>query len=139
MIVLIKIIYFLFFAATDLLVYLVLNKRGSIKPRSLWIFGSIFLVVLLLHTRIVSWSFLLPAQQFFAATICAGAPVIVYLWFNYIVLKRIKITKEKAGASRAAFFDRATRLFSFVFLKLFYLMAFFMQCVIIIEQLPLNK
>ena len=110
-IMLIKIIYLLVFATVDIIVYLKLNKSNKLSDDKLWAIGSIFLIFLLLNTGVVSWGFLMPHQSFFGLIVMSFVPILVYVWFKYIVVKRVtKLTMPQKNK------DFALKVFSIFFL-----------------------
>jgi|ERR1051325_2501860 len=128
---LVKLIYILLFAAFNFVIYSKLNKTGKITPNLLWLFISIFIIFLILHTGLFNWSFLMDRKDFFPIVILLFGPVIVYLWFNFLVLKRIK----RLNMSNEEFRNTAIKIFSFFFLKFFYVMVFIVQCAFIFNPI----
>ena len=128
---LVKIIYVLLFAIFNFVIYSKLNKTGKITPNLLWLFISIFIIFLILHTGLFNWSFLMDRKDFFPIVILLFGPVIVYLWFNFLVLKRIK----RLNMSNEEFRNTAIKIFSFFFLKFFYVMVFIVQCAFIFNPI----
>ncbi len=90
-----KLVYILFFAASNLVIYALIHKKGLIKRNLLITFIAIYTVVFLLHAILGNNGILLSAHSFFISTIFLAIPVIVYLWFNFLALKRINRLKEK--------------------------------------------
>ncbi len=124
---LIKIIYIFLFAAFNFVIYSKLNKTGKINANLFWFFTLIFILFVILHTGLFNWYFLLSWKQFAPLLFFLSAPVLVYLWFNYFALKRI----ERLNMPNENFRNTAIKVFSFFFLKLFYVMIFIVQCVLI--------
>lgn len=121
---LVKLIYVLFFAAFNFVSYSKLNKTGKISPNLFWISILIFIVLVILHTGLFNWSFLMARQDFLLIAALLFVPVIVYIWFNFLVLKRIR----RLNMSNERFRNTAIKIFSFFFLKFFYVMVFIAQC-----------
>jgi len=124
---LIKIIYVLLFAAFNFVIYSKLNKTGKISSNLFWLSVSIFIIVVILHTGLFNWSFLMTGRDFFPLVIFLFVPVIVHVWFNFLVLKRI----ERLNMSNEKFRNTAIKIFSFFFLKFFCVMVFISQCVFV--------
>lgn len=120
-----KIVYILFYAAVNLIIYFKLNEPDRISKKQLMIFVFIALIFVLLHIGIIQSPLLIPAKDFFMPLSLSIIPVLVYFWFNYMVLKRI----ERLNISNVRFRNTAVKVFSFFFLKLFYVIVFIMQCV----------
>jgi len=120
-----KIIYILFYAAVNVIIYLKLNKPQKISTKQLVIFVFISLVFVILHTSLFILPYLMSSKDFLMPLSLSIIPVLVYFWFNFLVLKRI----ERLNISNEAFRNIAIKIFSFFFLKLFYVMVFIMQCV----------
>ena len=120
-----KLVYVLFYAAVDLVIYLKLNKPGKISRKQLLIFVFIALIFTLLNTGIIKSPWLMPNKEFFMPLSFSIVPVLVYFWFNFVVLKRI----YRLNIPNEAFRNTTVKVFSFFFLNFFYIMVFVMQCV----------
>jgi|GEM_PF-2351788 hypothetical protein len=128
---LVKIIYVLLFAIFNFVIYSKLNKTGKVSSGLFWPTVSIFVLFVTLHIGMLNWSFLLPWKDFFPLVIVLFAPVLAYLWFNYLAFKRIK----RLNMSNEEFRNTAIRIFSFFFLKFFYVIAFIAQCAFIFHPI----
>jgi hypothetical protein len=125
----------LFLAAFNFVIYSKLNKTGKISPNLFLFFTSIFILFVILHTELFNWDFLIPWKQFFPLLFFLSAPVLVYLWFNYFVLKRI----ERLNMSNEKFRSTVIKVFSFFFLKLIYVIIFIVQCIFIFNPISSVK
>jgi hypothetical protein len=128
---LLKLLYILFFAASNFVVYSMLHKTGKVNRTSLLVSIVIFLVALFLHTGVLNGNHLMQFSNFLTLSIMLTFPLIAYFWFKLFALKRINRLKEK-GVNEI-FVDRASHIFSFFFLRITFFMAFIFQCSIIIS------
>jgi hypothetical protein len=71
-------------------------------------------------------------QAFIPLVIISFVPILVYLWFNYVVMRRI----SRLTISNEGFLSSATKMFSFFFLKFIYVIVLTVQCVFIFH--PIN-
>jgi hypothetical protein len=124
-----KLIYVLFFAASNVIIYALIHKTGWVKRNLLITSVAVFTLVFLLHAVWGNNTILLPFHQFVGLTFFLAFPIIVYLWFNFLVLKMLTRLKQKGVNEN--FVNTATRGFSVFFLNGPIVMGFFMQCAII--------
>lgn len=124
-----NIVYLLFFAAANFIIYSVLNKTGKISNKILWSSGCVFLLFVLLHIIPLNLNFLMAGEYFFPSIFFLAVPIVVYLWFNYFVINRVQRLKG-IGEQSLRF---AIGLFSFFFLKFIYIIVFAMQCMLIFK------
>ena len=123
--------YILFLGLTDLIIYSLLNKKGWFSPLFLRVFFVVFLGVIILQTGLINIPFLMKWKDFLPLLILLIVPVLVHFWFNYWVIKRINSLNIK----NEKFLNFALKLFSFFFLKAFYLIAFVCQCIFILNPI----
>lgn len=125
---LLKFVYLLFAIMTDLLVFSKLHKKNWINNTQFNLIGATLVLFILLH--LFNLSFLLPFGFIAQITIIAFAPVLIHFWFNYLVIKRInRITTEQ----NKRFIATGLKIFSFFFLKFFYIMILTAQVLFIIS------
>lgn len=125
-----KLVYILFFAASNFVIYALIHKKGLIKRNLLITSIAIYTIVFVLHAILGNNGILLPAHSFFISTFFLATPVIVYLWFNFLALKRMNRLKEKGVNEN--FVNTAIKVFSVFFLNAPFVMAFVMQCVAVL-------
>jgi hypothetical protein len=128
---LVKIIYLLFFAVTDFVIYSILNKTGQVTKKQTLFFGLIFLIVIILHLGLFDSSILTPRKNFLALSIGSFVPFLVYLWFKYLVTPRL----DRMNGSNAGFLSSGKKVISFFFLNLIYVIVFIAQCTFIFQSL----
>ncbi|RAV59068.1 hypothetical protein DIU36_07515 [Mucilaginibacter rubeus] len=125
---LLKFAYLLFAIVTDLLVYSKLHKKSWFSNTQFNLIGATLVLFILLH--LFNPSFLLPFGFVAPITIIAFAPILIHFWFNYLVIKRInRITTEQ----NKRFMATGLRIFSFFFLKFFFIMILIAQVSFIIS------
>jgi hypothetical protein len=127
---LINIIYLIFFAAIDFVVYSILNETGKITKKLGLSFGLIFLLVIILHLGLSNSDFLIPQKIFFALIVVSFVPFLVYLWFKYIVNRRL----DRMNISNEGFLNSGRKIISFFFMKMIYVIVFIAQCTFIFES-----
>ena len=128
---LIKLIYILLFALSNFVIYSLVNKTGWVHRSFLITFTVIFILVFIFNTGLFNSQLTLPKKHFFLLTFVLAFPFLTYLWFNFLALKRIDRLKDK-GVNEE-FVNRATKVFSFFFLKVTFIMAFIVQCSLILN------
>lgn len=124
------ILYILFFALTNFLIYSILNKGRAINtgPYVLYIVSVLFLSFI--HLKQSPIIGLLSAEDFFGFLLFSLLPILFYLFYNLIVLKRVNRMEEKGVEKKVV--DQAIKIASFVFLKLTFIMVFIVQSIAII-------
>jgi len=127
----IKIVYVAFFGLANLMLYIKLNKSKEIGAGLWWASLLVFLLFILIHLNFFAFRALLKWDDFFPLVTLFVAPVVVYYWYTYFVIKRINALK---GPSES-FLRSVLKVFSFLFLKAIYLIIFIVQCVFIFEPL----
>lgn len=127
---LIKIIYLLFFAVTNFVVYSQLNKTGHVTKKQALYFALIFLIVVILHFSLFNSNFLIPRKNFLALSIVSFVPFLVYLWFKYLVTPRL----DRMNGADEGFLNSGKKVFSFFFLNLIYIIVFITQCTFIFQS-----
>jgi len=126
---LIKIIYILFVAVADFLLYSMLNKTGKVSSTLLWSFWAVFLLVIVLHTGLFKLDFLLPFDRFIMVIQFLVELIIFHFVGKYYInrtQKSTRLTPEVAGF--------AVKMASFIFLKGIYILVFIVQCMFILTQ-----
>jgi len=125
----IKLIYILFIATADFLLYSVLNKTGKVSPKLLWSFVVIFLLVLLLHTGLFNLAFLMSFGHFLLVIQFLVELIIFHMVGKYYI-KRTQ-TSTRLSPEVANF---SIKMASFIFLKGIYILLFIVQCIFIIAN-----
>lgn len=125
----IKVLYILIFAAANFVIYLKLNKPESINKRQMMLILAFFCFFTVLHFDLFQLSYLIPFNHFAILLISLLYPIITSVWYNFYVVKRI----DRLQIKNERFLKIAKKIFSFVFLKLVYFMAFFVQYGIILN------
>jgi len=126
---LIKIIYIIFIAVADFLLYSMLNKTGKVSSPLLWSFWIIFLLVVLLHTGLFKWDSLMPFDRFVMVIQFLVELVIFHFVGKYYINKTqrsTRLTPEVSGF--------AVKMASFIFLKAIYILVFIVQCIFILTE-----
>ena len=126
----INILYAFFFALGNFVVYAHLNKTGVISNKFFWILSTIFLIVMLCHIGWLNFSFLLPWKFFFPAALLLAFPILVYFWFEFFVVRRIK----RLSKLNEKTLNTVTNVLAFVFLRFVYVMVLILQCIIIFNH-----
>jgi hypothetical protein len=127
----IKILYIIFFALANFIIYSKLNRTGKITKIQFWLFCIVFLLFILLHIGLFNLVFLMRWKDIFPLLLLLITPLMVYFWYNYFVIKRIKRLKE----SNEGFLRLSIKVFSFFFLKFIYIMVFVVQCIFIFNPI----
>ncbi|WP_295651971.1 hypothetical protein [uncultured Mucilaginibacter sp.] len=126
-----KIIYILFFAASNLAIYMKLNKPDIIERKAWIAFICFFLFFVFLHVGLFQWGFLMPSKQFFRLLPGFIMPIVAFLCFKYIFLRRI--SKAKENGLNEDFLNFSQKVFSFFCLKLVPIMIFFSQFLFVLS------
>jgi len=72
-------------------------------------------------------------KDFLPLLILLIVPVLLHFWFNYLVIKKI----NRLNIKNEKFLNFAFKLFSFFFLKAFYMIVFICQCVFMLNPISL--
>lgn len=124
-----KIIYILFIAAADFLLYLSLNKTEKVSSKLLWSSWIIFLFIVVLHTGLIKLDFLLPPDRFIMMIQFLVELIVFHFVGRYYIRKTQKSTTLSPNIA-----DFAAKMASFIFLKAIYIVVFIVQCMFILMQ-----
>jgi hypothetical protein len=127
---LIKIIYILFIAASDFLLYSMLNKTGKVSTTVQWSFWTTFLIVVLLHTGLFKLDFLMPLGHFLMVIQFLIELIIFHFVGKYYIYRTQNSTRLSVEV--ASF---SIKIASFIFLKAIYILIFIVQCVFILVDM----
>jgi len=125
---LIKLIYVLFFALSNFVIYSLLHKTGKVNLYFILGFSALFVFAVLLHIGSSNANYLMPKDDFFGSIFFLLFPITAFIWFKF-ALKRINRLKER-GVNKS-FVNGGIKIFSFFFLKVTFVMAFICQCSLI--------
>ncbi len=126
---LIKIIYVLFIALADFLLYSMLNKTGKVSSTLLWVFWTLFLLVVLLHTGLFKLDFLMPFDRFVMVVQFLVELIIFHFVGKYYINKTQRSTRLSPEVS-----SFSVKMASFIFLKAIYILVFIVQCIFILTE-----
>lgn len=127
----IKLIYIIVFAVTDLVIWLILNRPGTLSQKLQYLFAVIFALFIILHMGIIKSELLLPWRGFFNLTIVTCAPVLLWAWYTGLMARRKNKNKTETQFDNVAF--RVTNL---VFLYLINIAALVVQVLMIFGFYP---
>jgi hypothetical protein len=131
----IKIIYVLIFAAANFVVYSLLNRTGTVNRKQGLIFAGLFLLFILFQSGLFNWALPMAPGDFFPVTLLLVVPVIVYLWFHYMVVRRI----QRLNGGGQGFLGTAAKAMAFFFLKFFYIIVLIAQADFIFNPISTLK
>lgn len=127
---LIKIIYIVFIATSDFLLYSLLNKTGKVNMTWQWSFWTAFLVVVLLHTGLFKMGFLMPLGHFLLVIQFLIELMIFHFVGKYYIYRTQKSTRLSTEVA-----NFSIKMASFIFLKAIYILIFIVQCVFILADI----
>jgi hypothetical protein len=125
MIILLKGFYIVFFGCVDLILYSLLNQKGWVKKNQLMIYGTLFIIVVILHTGIVKIDFLMPKDSFFHCTVFLLLITIMH-FFGLLGIKRIGNPNNRVSEEIKEMFRK---FWAFCTMIIPYFFFFAIQCV----------
>lgn len=127
----IKAVYILIFAITDLIIWFILNKPGAFNRKLRYLLAVLFALFIVLHAGMIKSELLLPWRAFFSVIVVTCAPVLLYAWYTGLLARRKSrnITETKFGTG-------VIKVTNVVFIYLVNIAALIMQILMIIGYYP---
>lgn len=127
----IKLVYIVIFAITDLVIWLILNKPGTFSKKLQYVLAVIFVLFIILHTGVIKSAFLLPWKVFFNLTVITCAPVLLCAWYTGLMARR-----RTRNTAETKFSTGAIWLTNTVFLYIVNIAALIIQVLMILGYYP---
>jgi hypothetical protein len=125
----IQMLYIIFIATADLFLYSILNKTENVGSTSLFSFWLLFLLVVIFHTSLFKFNFLLPFQDFIMIIqFLVGLTAFHFVGKYYIakIQRSTRLSQEVISYS--------VKIASFLFLKAVFILVFVVQCMFILTR-----
>jgi hypothetical protein len=130
MIILLKILYILFFACADVILYSLLHKKAWVTKNQIIIFCIIFIVAAVLHIGIIKINFLMPVYDFFRFAL---APLLIISMMHFFGIYSIKRMNNPNNRASEDLKELILKFWSFFTFTMPYFFFFFGQCLWVIS------
>jgi len=130
MIILLKILYILFFACADVILYSFLHKKAWVTKNQAIIYSVIVIVAVILHTGLIKINYLMPIEDFVKWTFMPLLIIALMHFLGIYSTKRMNNPNIKANEDLK---DLIIKCWSFFTTTMPYFFFFFGQCLWVIS------
>ena len=97
------ILYIILFAFINVMFYIRFNKTHLLQKKTFSYFLIGLAIICVLHISLLPFNLLMKGEYFFKILALSIAPIIIYLWFNKLVMKRVSKLTGPGDETKAIF------------------------------------
>src|SRR6188768_1090008 len=97
------IVYIILIAFINVAFYIRFNKTHLLQKKTFSYFLIGLAIICVLHISLLPFNLLMKGEYFFKILALSIAPIIIYLWFNKLVMKRVSKLTGPGEATKTIF------------------------------------